>query len=425
MEILSTDAAALLPLLPSPPQPPQSEPLSGDQRMGTESRLRLDAIRNAAQSQPPRPPSATMGDDTDVPASPTDSGTDVPSAPSPPPPPLPPSPQPPPQSEPRSEAQRAVAARTAKVLCWMEGMFKVSDGAHRPGDVVSFAPETAASWYEKWLLDIAKSHEGDWLPIEMDIIVKLQASKTGERRYGWTGIVAGGGRMPLPEIYVTTVYARDVLREAKRRADDAFINDTRPVPVDVTDVGAAVPSSSVGVGLASASATVVVGAPEVCYPQGDKDYCVAYSAASAVHHAGDVGAAATIAALAAKSISLPTGVNRVKYVTNECLERLQPAWRTTRMKNVQQLDKEALLRVLRTDGVVTVIQLERHCVAAYGGWLFDPNKPHAVRLDASGLDACCLGTYVGAHAGFQLARPTPKRSGENDPGNSPKKPRKA
>ena len=94
----------------------------------------------------------------------------------------------------------------------------------------------------------------------------------------------------------------------------------RAKPVDVTDVGAAEPSSSPGlVVLASASATVGVGAPEVAFPQGGEDYCVAYAAASAVHHAGDATAAAKIAALAPDSLKQPTGTNRVKWVQTQCL----------------------------------------------------------------------------------------------------------
>ena len=179
----------------------------------------------------------------------------------------------------------------------------------------------------------------------------------------------------------------------------------RPTPVDVSDVGAAGSSSScrnrvlapasavkttAGVGPppgASASATVataVVGAPEVRFPQGDKDYCVAYSAVSVVYFQGDRKAAAVIYQLAAPSLKQPVGVNRVKWVKNECAQRLRPRLCTRKLPNVQQMSKVDLLALLAAPDVVTVIQLEdsngniRHCVAAYGGWLFDPNKPCAV-----------------------------------------------
>jgi len=162
-----------------------------------------------------------------------------------------------------------------------------------------------------------------------------------------------------------------------------------------------------------------------------------------VHYAGDTKAAALIYSMATPSVKQPAGVNRVKWVTNECVAKLRPGWRTLSkpLKNVQQMGKVDLLALLATPAVVTVVQLEdsegniRHCVAACGGWLFDPNKPRALPLDANGLDACCLddATFVKAYAGFQLVRnldaqAVPKRSAENgSPNASPvaKKARKA
>ena len=179
----------------------------------------------------------------------------------------------------------------------------------------------------------------------------------------------------------------------------------------------------------------VVGAPEVRFLQGDKDYCVTFSAASAVHHAGDKKVASVIYSMAAPSLKQPVGVNRVKWVTQECVDKLQRlGWRTSSkpLKNVHRMNKVDLLALLGTPDVVTVIQLEdnegniRHCVAAYGDWLFDPIKPRAVSLDVDGLDACCLGgaTFVKAYAGFQLVRNTDKQAvpkrpvGENDSPNA-------
>ena len=223
-----------------------------------------------------------------------------------------------------------------------------------------------------------------------------------------------------------------VLHRRRKRADAAAAAGKRPTPVDVSDVGAAgslssrrktglAPASAVKTtavvgAFAPSSATVamaVVDAPEVRFQQGDKDYCVAYSAASAVYFQGDRKAAAVIYNMAALSLKQPVGVNRVKWVKNECAQRLQPGWRTLKLPNAQQMSKADLIALLATPDVVTVMQLEdsdgniRHCVAAYGGWLFDPNKQRAVPLDESGLDACCLsgGTSVRAYAGFQLVRP--------------------
>ena len=290
---------------------------------------------------------------------------------------------------------------------------------------------------------MATTHPDIWLPIDTGMIVKLQAlattatatATTAATQYEWIGIVSGGDgkRMPLLSSYVATVFAPAKLREAETRADAAAAagKQKRPKPVDVSDVGAAGPSTSrrktglapasavkttAGVGaFAPASATVataVVGAPEVRFQQGDKDYCIAYSAASAMHHAGDKKAASVIYQLAAPSLKQPVGVNRVKWVQQECRNQLQPGWLSKPLRNVQQMSKVDLLALLATPDVITVIQLEdsggniRHCVAAHGDWLFNPNKPCAVPLDASGLDDCCLddATFVKAYASFQLVR---------------------
>jgi hypothetical protein len=81
-----------------------------------------------------------------------------------------------------------------------------------------------------------------WLPIDVGMIVKLQAvadatSVVLQRK--WFGIVSGGGRMFLPSSYVVAAFTLAKVDEAQQRADVAATN-TRPEPVDVSDVGAAV-----------------------------------------------------------------------------------------------------------------------------------------------------------------------------------------
>ena len=167
--------------------------------------------------------------------------------------------------------------------------------------------------------------------------------------------------------------------------------------------------------------------PEVGFPQGDEKYCVTYSAASAMLHAGDHMAATKIAALAPGSLQLAAGTNRRAWVQAQCRQVLQlekpHAWRVLKLKGPQLLDTEALLEQLAGDAV-SVIQLEDsggnvcHCVAACGGWLFDTNKSHAVPLDAGGLDRCCLdeATFVKVMAGFRLERaPTKKAKVAGEP----------
>jgi hypothetical protein len=356
-----------------------------------------------------------------------------------------------------------------KLLCWRGDVFDVTSSQCGEGKCYPHTEEDAKFFYYDWILDIAMAHPNMWLPIDEGMIVKLQAlvavpaapaptpgttSVAAVSRYNWFGIVSGGKRMPLPSSYVAVVFQPSKLAEAEQRAVAAAAAGKRPRPVDVSDVGATVSSlSCLNAGLAPASAvktsaravasasvsatvlTAVVGAPEVRFPQGDKDYCVAFSAASAVHHAGDKKVASEIYSMAAPSLKQPVGVNRVKWVTHECVAKLQRlGWRTSSkpLKNAQRMNKADLLALLSTPDVVTVIQLEdsggdiRHCVAAYGDWLFDPNKPRAVSLDVDGLDACCLGgaTFVKAYAGFQLVRNTDKQAvpkrpvGENDSPNA-------
>ena len=120
------------------------------------------------------------------------------------------------------------------------------------------------------------------------------------------------------------------------------------MPVDCTRVGtAAVSLSHEKCVLAAASATVVVAAPEVRFPQGNDDYCVAYSCASAVHHAGDSDAASVIASLALESTQ-QSATNRIKWMQMQLRGRLQPAWQPRRIKNAQQLDKTSLLAQLQS-----------------------------------------------------------------------------
>ena len=194
--------------------------------------------------------------------------------------------------------------------------------------------------------------------------------------------------------------------------------------------------------VAPASAPAKGVAASIIFQQGDNDYGIAYAAASAVHHAGDPAAARAIASLAAESIKHSLGVKRVKWMTRETLDRVQPSWQvlSKALKGVHTLTKEVLMDVLLAipKGVVTILQIkdsegnDHHYVAVHDGWLFDPIKPRAVPLNIAGLDACCLGSasFVKAYAGFQLVRQgesaqaaTKRLASENDAPNATASPK--
>ena len=290
--------------------------------------------------------------------------------------------------------------------------FEFAEDARR-GPFLVLSSSEAKAELDQAILDCAMRHPGQWLPIDQGMFVKLQAKKLAKRKYEWYGILPGpgGGRFPLPEDYLESAgFSRNLIRECKEKS---------PETVDCTKQGTSASSDGKRV-LTSASATAGVG-PEVRFPQGGNDYCLAYSCASAVFAAGDPKNAATIKLLAAPSLELPTGTNRIKWVQTECLERLQPQWQIRKLKLGGQVFNP--LSLLGTPGVVTVMQVEdskgfiNHCIAVYDGWIFDANKPHAVPLSPEGLDACCLG---GAHfkrvlAGFRLVPMNPKGCDDDEP----------
>ena len=270
-------------------------------------------------------------------------------------------------------AENVMANVQMKLLCWLGIKYQVTASKDGEGEWYPHTEPEAKSLYDDWILKTAKAHPATWLPIDPGMIVKLQAvtspTTTGSQ-YDWFGIVSGGGRMPLPKAYIAMVFTSRKVREAEARARTASAAGRRPKPVDVSDVGAAVSPLSDGPILAPTSTSVVVGAPEVGFLSGGRDYCVAYSLASAVLDAGDAINATKIGALAPDSVKQQTGVDRVGWVQIKCRERVQPVWEMRKLRNVQVRDVGAILTLLAADGVVTVIQLEdsganiRHCVAA-------------------------------------------------------------
>ena len=263
--------------------------------------------------------------------------------------------------------------------------------------------QEAGTLYEARFLSIARNNPGVSLPDDSHIFLRLQADEHAPHQYTYKGSVWGGHWYPLPAAYVAFSFTTELLRLCKARCG---------TPIDCSDAGQAAPGG--GEESDGATAAWAVTRPLVAYQQGDDDYCVSYSAASALHAAGDAAAAAVIAAHASKLVGLPAGSNRVECLMHCCNQQLQPQWQTLQLKSVGQLDASAFLALLHAadDGTVTVFQIRdsccnvQHCAAAAGGWLLDPNKARALPLSDIGLDACCLGGARFAYvvSGFQLLR---------------------
>jgi hypothetical protein len=207
--------------------------------------------------------------------------------------------------------------------------------------------------------------------------------------------------MQLPYAYVSRAgFSRSFLK---------ICIESAPLPQDCTVVGAAESSLGGMWGGVPASATVVVGPPSIQYPQGEEEACAVCCVASALHHWGETAAASMIFGLKACSLQLPRGESRVEWLKLKC-SMLQPAVQRRKFTSLELLNVPALLEFLQSASGVVVMQIRDssrfigHCIAAVDGWLFDPNKPHALQLSAKSLDDCCLrdATFVSVVKGFRL-----------------------
>ena len=266
--------------------------------------------------------------------------------------------------------------------------------------------------FEAYLLRACRRNPSTWLPVEQGLFKKLQAkliqpgaARAAPVHFRWMGLLDGGGGLLLPFDYLEPAgFTRSLIRRCM---------DKSPMPVDCTDAGAAAPIApldQLALWSAPALSTLSVGAPLVYWTQAGKEFCVAYSVASAVHHCGDEAAARRIANLAERVLQQPAGTDRVTWLAVECRQQLQPAWSVRSLDTT--VDPLTLLAGDRSGESVTMVQLRdssgnlRHCVASARGWLFDPNKTSAVQLSRAGLDACCLGaaTFHSIIGGFRLVR---------------------
>ena len=269
---------------------------------------------------------------------------------------------------------------------------------------------------EPWILTCAEENPDFWLPVEQGCFIKLQAKKESGDTYSWTGIIPGGPRIPLPEAFLKAKFSADLLAKCKetcKTVDCAYVGAAAPVgregspasatvvvsgpnrftgggedycvaheaetpkPADGAHVGAAAPVGREG---SPASGTLVVSRPNR-FAGGDKDYCVAHGAAMAVDLAGDPETADIIGGLAKSSIDQPAGTNRVKWVQNECAQKLQPfGWTTRKLKNAQQLTVENVLKTPKR-GEVSVYHRWKMTAASLN--THSPRRSHRVAASIS------------------------------------------
>lgn len=266
--------------------------------------------------------------------------------------------------------------------------------------------QQASERFKESFLAIARNNEGIWLPIDPHMFLTLRADEEAPRQYTYRGFVQGGHWHSLPNEYVRLFFTTEQLRRCKASCGK---------PISCSDAGQAAPGGGEASDADVATAESAVVGPPIAYPQHENDYCVAYSAASGLHAAGDADSAASVARLASQIVGLPAGSDRVQWLTHQLVQQLRPHWETRKLKSVGQHDAAAFLALLSAAaaaGTVTVFQIQdsagnvQHCAAAAAGWLFDPNQAHALPLSAAGLDACCLGgaRFASVVKGFEMRR---------------------
>ena len=268
------------------------------------------------------------------------------------------------------------------------------------------SPQLASERFNESFLAIARNNAGVWLPIDPHMFLTLRADEETTHQYTYRGFVQGGHWHSLPNEYVRHFFTTELLRRCKASCGK---------PISCSDAGLAAPGGGEASDADVATAESAVVGPPIAYPQHENDYCVAYSAASGLHAAGDADSAASVARLAPQIVGLPAGNDRVQWLTHHSAQQLQPHWETRKLKSVGQHDAAAFLAQLSAAaaaGTVTVFQIQdsagnvQHCAAAAAGWLFDPNQAHALPLSAAGLDACCLGgaRFASVVKGFEMRR---------------------
>jgi hypothetical protein len=149
--------------------------------------------------------------------------------------------------------------------------------------------------------------------------------------------------------------------------------------------------------------------PEVRFmmTDGDGDYCLSYSSASALHHLGDT----KLPSLLVQNASTVEGHERQMEVVREMANKL--GWTTVRIANLVDVETFNPLTAC-AEGDVLILHLQEldgaadHAVSIVRAdglaWIFDANRAHALQLSAEGLAAI---SYAGIVSATRLT-PKPK-----------------
>jgi hypothetical protein len=120
--------------------------------------------------------------------------------------------------------------------------------------------------------------------------------------------------------------------------------------------------------------------------QKDQRTCMVYAMASSVHYAASRQLASEIRNLAVKfefKIGAFAG-----FI--QSLEKKHKAAFNSKKENASTLDLlAAKANILYLACIQGNDRKEDHCVAVYGGWIFDSNFPKALKLSKELLDLCC------------------------------------
>ena len=135
--------------------------------------------------------------------------------------------------------------------------------------------------------------------------------------------------------------------------------------------------------------------PEVRFmmTDGDGDYCLSYSSASALHHLGDI----KLPALLVQDASTVEGHERQMELVREMARQL--GWTTIRIASAEEVAAFNPLTAC-VEGSVLVLHLreldgaEDHAVSIVHAdghaWIFEANRTHALPLSIEGLAAIII-----------------------------------
>ena len=127
--------------------------------------------------------------------------------------------------------------------------------------------------------------------------------------------------------------------------------------------------------------------PLVAYAQGDADFCVAYSLASAFHAYGDAAAAASIARAARAALASGDAFGHVRRVVRSEVAGWSEVPVASHNPLHAHISEPVLLQLVGSDGSGT------HAVTTLGRLIFDAAEARALPLSCAALDRC-VGTHL-------------------------------